>query len=71
MTLIDARTLSPDAQAEKRRTAIRLRQEGQSFTEIGRLLGVHYMTVSKWCARFEEGGIEALAPRKRGRRTGT
>lgn len=71
MNQIDARTLSPEAQAEKRRTAVRLRQEGTSFSEIGRLLGVHYMTVSKWCATFEEGGLEALAPRKRGRRTGT
>lgn len=71
MAQIDARTLSPEAQAEKRRTAVRLRQEGTTLSEIGRLLGVHYMTVSKWCARFEEGGLAALAPRKRGRRTGT
>ena len=71
MPQIDARTLSPEAQAEKRRTAVRLWQEGASFSEIGRVLGVHYMTVSTWCSRFEEGGLAALAPRKRGRRTGT
>lgn len=71
MVHVDARTLSPEAQAEKRRTAVRMWQEGGTFTEIGRVLGVHYTTVSKWCASFEEGGVEALAPRKRGRRTGT
>src|SRR5690349_16152266 len=71
MTHPDARTLPPAAQEEKRRTAIRLREEGRSFTEIGALLGVHYATVSGWWQRFEAGGLEALVARKRGRREGT
>lgn len=62
----DARTLAPAAQAEKRRIAIGLREAGGSFVEIGRLLGVHYMTVSKWWDAYEAGGLDALAPRKRG-----
>ena len=66
----DARTLAPAAQEEKRRTAIRLRQAGTTFVEIGRLLGVHYMTVSGWWDRFEAGGPGALAARTRGRRVG-
>lgn len=66
----DARTLAPAAQEEKRRTAIRLRQTGKSFVEIGALLGVHYMTVSGWWDRFEAGGLEALAAQRRGRRVG-
>ncbi len=66
----DARTLAPAAQEEKRRTAIRLRQEGKAFVEIGATLGVHYMTVSGWWDRFEAGGFEALAARTRGRRMG-
>lgn len=67
----DARTLAPAAQEEKRRTAIRLRQQGQSFVTIGALLGVHYMTVSGWWDRFAAGGLEALVARRRGRRVGT
>lgn len=71
MTHPDARTLPPAAQEEKRRTAMRLREEGRSFTEIGALLGVHYATVSGWWQRYVAGGLDALAARKRGRRAGT
>ncbi len=71
MTLPDARTLSPAAQEEKRRTAIQLRLTGESFTAIGRLLGVHYATVSMWWARYEAGGLDALLAQTRGRRVGT
>lgn len=67
----DARTLAPAAQEEKRRTAVRLRQAGESFVEIGAVLGVHYMTVSGWWDRFQAGGLDALAARPRGRRVGT
>ena len=66
----DARTLAPAAQEEKRRTAVRLRQEGESFVAIGAFLGVHYMTVSGWWDRFQAGGLEALAAQRRGRRVG-
>ncbi len=71
MTLPDARTLPPAAQEEKRRTAMRLREAGESFTAIGRLLGVHYATVSMWWARYEVGGLGALVAQTRGRRIGT
>ena len=69
--LRDARTLAPAAQEEKRRTAIRLRQDGETFVAIGALLGVHSMTVSGWWDRFEAGGLEALDAQRRGRRMGT
>jgi transposase len=71
MSLPDARTLPAAAQQEKRRTAITLREAGQSFTDIGRVLGVHYMTVSMWWDRYEAGGFDALLAQKRGRRVGT
>lgn len=70
MTLPDARTLPPAAQEEKRRTAMQLRKAGESFTAIGRLLGVHYATVSMWWARYETGGMDALVAQTRGRRVG-
>lgn len=67
----DARSLPAAAQEEKRHIAIRLRQEGRTFAEIGESVGVHWATVHGWWRRYEEGGIEALASRRRGRRPGT
>jgi transposase len=66
MTHPDARTLTPTAQQEKRRIAMGMREAGASFTDIGRALGVHYMTVSKWWDRYQAGGVAALAAQKRG-----
>lgn len=67
----DARSLPATAQEEKRRLAIRLRQQGRTFAEIGTSVGVHWATVLGWWHRFEEDGSTALAARRRGRRPGT
>jgi transposase len=67
----DARTLPATAQEEKRRLAIALRQQGRTFAEIGASVGVHWATVLGWWHRFEQGGLGALAARRRGRRPGT
>jgi transposase len=67
----DARSLPAAAQEEKRRTAIRLRQEQQTFAEIGAVLGVHWATVRGWWERYQGGGLAALAAQRRGRRVGT
>lgn len=68
----DARSLPAAAQEEKRRTAIGLREhEGKTFDEIGAVLGVSRVSVSKWWHRYQTGGIEALAAQTRGRRVGT
>lgn len=67
----DARSLPAAAQEEKRRTAIRLREDGQTFAEIGAVLGVHWATVHGWWHRYEAGGLEALVAQRRGRRVGT
>ena len=64
MTHPDARTLAPAAQMEKRRLAMTMREAGESFSEIGRALGVHYMTVSMWWDRYQTGGLDALAVRR-------
>jgi transposase len=47
-----------------------MREAGDSFSDIGRALGVHYMTVSMWWDRYQVGGVDALAARKRGPATG-
>lgn len=67
----DARTLKPAAQAEKRRIAMSMREAGTSFSQIGRVLGVHYATVSMWWDRYQADGIDALASQTRGPKTGT
>lgn len=66
----DARSLPAAAQQEKRQLAIRLRQDGRTFGEIGALVGVHWATVHGWWGRFEAGGLDALRARTRGRRVG-
>ena len=67
----DARSLPAAAQEEKRRLAMRLRQEGHTFAAIGAIVGVHWATVHGWWTRFEAGGLEVLAAQTRGRRLGT
>ncbi len=43
-----------------------MRESGVRFTEIGRVLGDHYMTISRWWDRHKEGGAAALAVQMRG-----
>jgi transposase len=66
----DARSLPPEAQAELRRTAVRLVAEGRSKTEVGELLGVARETVGRWVKAHGGGGDRALDARRRGRRPG-
>ncbi|MCG5501874.1 IS630 family transposase [Ectothiorhodospira lacustris] len=67
----DARTLHPAAQEEKRKTAVRLSENGLSQREIAEQLGVHYQTVGRWLAKYREGGVESLLRQQRGRRLGS
>ncbi len=63
--------MPPAAQAEKRRTAIRLHEvEGTSFVEIAALLEVNRVSVATWWKRYEVGGLAALDAQTRGRRIG-
>lgn len=66
----DARTLSQDAQHEVRRQSIKLHLKGYGRTKIAEEVDVHRNTVSKWIKRYEEGGMKALAVRKRGAELG-
>jgi transposase len=66
----DARSLPSEAQAELRRTAVRLVAEGRSKTEVGRLVGVARETVGRWVKAHVRGGDRALDARRRGRRPG-
>src|SRR3954451_12516315 len=66
----DARSLPSDAQAELRRTAVRLVGEGRSKTEVAGLLSVSRETVGRWVKAHGAGGDRALDARRRGRRAG-
>ena len=66
----DARSLPSEAQAELRRTAVRLVAEGRSKTEVAGLLGVARETVGRWVKAHGVGGDRALDARRRGRRPG-
>ena len=67
---MDARSLSIETQTYLRQQAIRLRQQGKSFTEIGVALGVHRNTVMKWWGLYEQLGESALTQQVRGRAVG-
>jgi transposase len=67
----DTRTLSPRAQEELRRRAVRaVVVEGRSQGEAARLFAVSRQTVNGWVKAHRQGGARALASRKRGRRPG-
>jgi transposase len=66
----DARSLPPAAQEELRRRAVQLVDEGRSQVEVAHLLGVTRQAVGKWLRARRGGGDQALAARRRGRRSG-
>lgn len=70
MEKIDARRLSAETLETLRTQAIRLRQEGMTFVEIGKIIGVRRNTVSAWWKAYEEEGKKGLKVKKRGRRAG-
>jgi transposase len=67
MKTADARTLSPAAQEDQRRKAIRAWREGKSKSEVARLFGVSRQAVYQWIARYERDGAAGLAARPRGK----
>lgn len=62
MKKIDARSLSPEAQEERRHQALRLREELQlTWKEIARVVGVH---IGQW-QRFEQNPHTPRKPTER------
>lgn len=70
MKTIDTRSLSPAAQEDLRRKAVRAVRQGKSKTEVARLFGVARQTVHTWVKTYQRGGAAALKARRRGRRPG-
>lgn len=66
----DARSLTKEAQEEKRLTAIRMRRQGFQFKDIAAAVEVHISTVFGWWKRYQAGGIPAVEGDRRGRQQG-
>src|SRR6056297_1386513 len=66
----DARTLTPEAQFEVRRQAVKLHKKGRKYLEIAEELGVNRNSVSEWIRTYKKQGWDALKPRKRGPKEG-
>src|SRR5205823_1303293 len=60
--------LPPDALEWRRSRALCLRELGWSRRDIAEALGVSPVSVSRWFARFREGGFDALRSRPSGGR---
>lgn len=67
----DSRKLSPEAQFEIRRQAIKLFEDGESYVDIANSLEIHRNTVSKWVKRFLKEGMLSLVVHKRGPKNGS
>ena len=58
----DARTLTPQAQEQLRKQAIKYRKRGRKLIEIAEIVGVHRATVSVWWHTYEAKGSIGLKP---------
>ncbi|MCA1699325.1 MAG: IS630 family transposase [Actinobacteria bacterium] len=66
----DARSLPQAAQEELRRRAVKLVSEGHKQVAVAEFLGVARQAVGRWVKAHREGGEQALAAGRRGRRAG-
>jgi len=70
MEKIDARTHSPQTQYELRKQVIRLRKKGMTNRDTAEVVGISETHASSTWQNFLRGGIQAIKPKKRGRRHG-
>jgi transposase len=66
----DARSLPGAAQAALRKRAVQAVLDGMPQAQAARVFRVHPNAVNRWMQRYRQGGLEALAERRRGRRAG-
>jgi transposase len=71
MNKSDARKQSPSCLHERRKQVIRLYRKGIKIMQIVELSELSYPTVRKAIDLYEAGGMIALEPKQRGRRSGT
>jgi transposase len=66
MKHVDMRSLTAEAQEERRRQVIGLRQAGQTYTAIAAQVGLTPTGVFDICKRFAERGASGLKSKARG-----
>jgi transposase len=64
MEISDARKIGSEAQREKRRIALNMREQGYTFEAIGQAVGVHARTVQKWISKVGIEGVAAVTAGK-------
>ena len=67
---MDYRRAAPQAVYELKKVALRLRRKGKEVREICEITGLADKTVRMAFAAYDAGGLEAIRPKKRGRRVG-
>ena len=66
----DGRKLSAPELKERRKQVIRAYKRGLNKKQISRDIGLSYPAVRNIISRYEEKGVESLAPGKKGRKEG-
>lgn len=66
----DYRTVDPQAVYELKKVALRLRRKGKEVKEICETTGLADKTVRMTFDAYDAGGINAIKPKKRGRKVG-
>ena len=67
---VDYRKANPESVYELKKVALRLRRKGRRVSEICEITGLADQTVRNTFKAYDEGGIEAIRPKVRGRRKG-
>lgn len=71
LELPDGRCESNDVLEALRVRAVHARQLGYPVVDIAAILGVREETVSRWCSKYDQGGVEALPGDRTGRPVGS
>ena len=66
----DYRKVESTSVYELKKVALRLRRKGKKVKEICEVTGLSDKTVRMTFAAYDDGGIDAIKPKKRGRKTG-
>ena len=67
---VDHRRSAPETVFELKKVALRLRRHGRSVKEIAQVTGLAEQTVRDAFFAYDQGGIEAIKPKRRGRKPG-
>ena len=67
---MDYRRSNPESVYELKKVALKLRKKNKSVKEISEITGLSDQTVRNLFRAYDKGGIAAVKPKTRGRRTG-